>query len=81
MGGRDSVFVWEGSSLTQVFLRHKSSNCKDEGVNFSSSLGFNCKSLELGFSIKIPFKSPLGFVNKTNGNFISITANFLNGIF
>lgn len=81
MGARDgrrvdSVSVWESSSLTQVFLHHKSNNCKNEGVNFSSSLEPNCKSLELGFSIKIPFKSPLGFVNKTNGNFISIITTF-----
>ena len=62
--------------MTQVFLHHKSNNYKDEEVNFFSSLGFNCKSLELGFSIKIPFKSPLGFVNKTNGNFISSVATF-----
>lgn len=61
--------------MIQVFLPHKLSNYKDEGV-FFSSLGFNFKSLKLGFSIKTPFKSPLGFVNKTNGNVISTITSF-----
>lgn len=60
----------ERSSLTHIFLHHKPNNYKDKGVHFSSSLVLNCKSLKLGFSIKTPFKSPLGFVGKTNGNFI-----------
>lgn len=66
----------EGSSFTQVLLHHKSSNYKVEGVNFFSSVGFNCKSLELDFSIKTPFRSPLGFVNKTNGNFVFTITTF-----
>lgn len=44
------------------------------------SLEFNYKSLELVFSIKTPFKSPPGFVGKTNGNFLSLPLP-ANGIF
>lgn len=62
--------------MKQVFLHHTSNNYKDEEVNFFSSSGFNCKSLELDFSIKTLFKSPPGFVNKTNGNFISTMATY-----
>lgn len=62
--------------MTRVSLYHKSRNDADEEVIFFPSLAFHCKSLEQGFSIKTPFKSPLGFVSKTNGTFISTIAPF-----